>query len=223
VQPITLTDEQKDFRAASAELAEERFAPGPPRSTRPASSRGTTSRTAWPWTCPAWPSPSSTAGPGADHVTQGHHGRGAGPGLRVDQPHDGHQRPVGHPDRQLGDPRSSRPSTCRVLASGEMQGSYCLSEVRRRQRRGGDEDPGGARRGLLRAQRPKYWITNAGISDIYVVFAKTDPAPGPGGSPASSSSATTVCGSASSSTRWACTAARPARSSSTTFASRRPT
>ena len=24
----------------------------------------------------------------------------------------------------------------------------------------------------------KYWITNAGISDIYVVFAKTDPAAG---------------------------------------------
>ena len=25
----------------------------------------------------------------------------------------------------------------------------------------------------------KYWITNAGISDVYTVFAKTDPSAGP--------------------------------------------
>lgn len=61
------------------------------------------------------------------------------------------------------------------VASGELQGSYCLSEpdagsdvagmTTRATRDGGDW--------ILRGT--KAWITNAGISDLYVVFAKTDP------------------------------------------------
>ncbi len=61
------------------------------------------------------------------------------------------------------------------VASGDMQASYCLSEadagsdvasMRTRAVRDGDDY-------VLTGS--KYWITNAGISDVYVVFAKTDP------------------------------------------------
>jgi alkylation response protein AidB-like acyl-CoA dehydrogenase len=61
------------------------------------------------------------------------------------------------------------------VASGDIQASYCLSEadagsdvasMRTRAVRDGDDY-------VLTGS--KYWITNAGISDVYVVFAKTDP------------------------------------------------
>jgi alkylation response protein AidB-like acyl-CoA dehydrogenase len=62
------------------------------------------------------------------------------------------------------------------IATGEWQASYCLSEA----------DAGSDAAAMsTRAVRDgdsyvlsgtKYWITNAGISDVYVVFAKTDPA-----------------------------------------------
>src|SRR5580700_628158 len=61
------------------------------------------------------------------------------------------------------------------VASGEAQGSYCLSEadagsdvaaMRCRAVRDGDH---------YVLSGTKYWITNAGASDIYTVFAKTDP------------------------------------------------
>jgi alkylation response protein AidB-like acyl-CoA dehydrogenase len=61
------------------------------------------------------------------------------------------------------------------VASGEIQASYCLSEpdagsdvaaMRARAVRDGDDY-------ILTGT--KYWISNAGISDVYTVFAKTDP------------------------------------------------
>src|SRR5271165_5436619 len=64
------------------------------------------------------------------------------------------------------------------IASGEAQGSYCLSEadagsdvaaMRCRAVKDGDSY-------VLNGS--KYWITNAGISDTYTVFAKTDPEAG---------------------------------------------
>jgi alkylation response protein AidB-like acyl-CoA dehydrogenase len=64
------------------------------------------------------------------------------------------------------------------VATGEWQASYCLSEadagsdvaaMRTRAVRDGDD---------YIITGSKYWITNAGISDIYVVFAKTDPEAG---------------------------------------------
>ncbi len=60
------------------------------------------------------------------------------------------------------------------VAAGEIQASYCLSEadagsdvasMRCRAVRDGD--------GYVLVGS-KYWITNAGISDVYIVFAKTD-------------------------------------------------
>jgi alkylation response protein AidB-like acyl-CoA dehydrogenase len=61
------------------------------------------------------------------------------------------------------------------IASGEIQGSYCLSEadagsdvasMRCRAVRDGDDY-------ILNGS--KFWITNAGVSDTYTVFATTDP------------------------------------------------
>jgi alkylation response protein AidB-like acyl-CoA dehydrogenase len=61
------------------------------------------------------------------------------------------------------------------VAAGELQASYCLSEpdagsdvasMSTRATRDGDDY-------VLRGT--KAWITNAGVSDLYVVFAKTDP------------------------------------------------
>jgi alkylation response protein AidB-like acyl-CoA dehydrogenase len=66
----------------------------------------------------------------------------------------------------------------RRVASGECQASYCLSEVeagsdvaamRTRAVRDGDHYVLDGR---------KAWVTNAGVSDLYTVFAKTDPAAG---------------------------------------------
>jgi alkylation response protein AidB-like acyl-CoA dehydrogenase len=65
-----------------------------------------------------------------------------------------------------------------LIASGEWQGSYCLSEpdagsdvaaMKTRAVRDGDSY-------VLNGS--KYWITNAGISTVYTVFAKTDPSAG---------------------------------------------
>ncbi len=65
-----------------------------------------------------------------------------------------------------------------AIAAGDSQGSYCLSEadagsdvaaMSARATRDGDH---------YVLSGTKTWITNAGISDIYVVFAKTDPAAG---------------------------------------------
>ncbi len=62
------------------------------------------------------------------------------------------------------------------IASGEIQASYCLSEadagsdvasMRCRAVRDGDS---------YVLSGSKYWITNAGISDVYTVFATVDPA-----------------------------------------------
>jgi len=61
------------------------------------------------------------------------------------------------------------------VARGEIQASYCLSEadagsdvnaMRARAVRDGDS---------YVLSGSKYWITNAGVSDVYIVFAKTDP------------------------------------------------
>jgi alkylation response protein AidB-like acyl-CoA dehydrogenase len=62
------------------------------------------------------------------------------------------------------------------VASGERQASYCLSEA------DAGSDVAGMRARAVRdgdhyvLSGTKYWITNAGVSDTYTVFAVTDPA-----------------------------------------------
>ena len=102
------------------------------------------------------------------------------------------------------------------VASGEWQGSYCLSEadagsdvaaMRTRAVRDGDHY-------LLTGT--KYWITNAGISDLYTVFAVDRP----GGRAAGNQllrgrGGLGGRGRIRTRTRWGCGAARPRRSPST--------
>ena len=103
------------------------------------------------------------------------------------------------------------------VASGESQASYCLSEsdagsdvaaMRCRAVRDGDH---------YVLSGSKYWITNAGVSDIYTVFAKTDP---DGGQPRDvvlrRRGGLGRKGRKARDRRWGCGRARPARSSSTT-------
>ena len=64
------------------------------------------------------------------------------------------------------------------VASGEAQASYCLSEPD-----AGSDVASMKARAVLDGDDyvltgTKYWITNAGVSDTYTVFAKTDPAAG---------------------------------------------
>ncbi len=64
------------------------------------------------------------------------------------------------------------------IASGEAQASYCLSEAE-----AGSDVASMTTRAVKDGDSyvitgTKYWITNAGISDTYTVFAKTDPAAG---------------------------------------------
>ena len=64
------------------------------------------------------------------------------------------------------------------VASGECQGSYCLSEA------DAGSDVAGMRTRAVRdgdnyvLTGRKMWVTNAGVSDFYTVFAKTDPEAG---------------------------------------------
>ncbi|MCU1459679.1 MAG: acyl-CoA dehydrogenase domain protein [Actinomycetia bacterium] len=64
------------------------------------------------------------------------------------------------------------------VASGEAQASYCLSEA------GAGSDVSGMTTRAVRdgdqyvLNGRKLWITNAGVSDFYTVFCKTDPAAG---------------------------------------------
>jgi alkylation response protein AidB-like acyl-CoA dehydrogenase len=64
------------------------------------------------------------------------------------------------------------------VASGECQASYCLSEA------DAGSDVAGMRTRAIRdgddyvLNGAKLWITNAGVSDFYAVFAKTDPEAG---------------------------------------------
>jgi alkylation response protein AidB-like acyl-CoA dehydrogenase len=176
-QPITLTPEQRAFRTAIRQLAEHRFAP------RAAEIDATGE---FPWDnfkecvgmdLPGMAIPVEYGGSGADHVTRA---------IMVEEL----ARVCGSTSLMMAiNGLSATPLVnwaseelkARYLprvVTGEIQGSYCLSEVdagsdvaamSARAERDGDSY-------VLRGR--KHWITNAGISDMYVVFAKTDPQAG---------------------------------------------
>jgi alkylation response protein AidB-like acyl-CoA dehydrogenase len=177
MQPITLTDEQRQFRAAVRQLAEERFAP------RAAEVDATGE---FPWDnfkdcvsmdLTGMAIPPEYGGSGADHVTRAimveELARACAStslmmainGLSVT------------PVVNWASPELSAHYLPRV-ASGELQASYCLSEV------DAGSDVAAMKATAVRdgdsyvLNGAKHWITNAGISDIYVVFAKTDPGAG---------------------------------------------
>ena len=174
---ITLSDEQRDFRAALRQLAERKIAP---RAAEVDASGG------FPWDnfkdcltmeLPGLSIPVEYGGSGADNVTKA---------VMIEEL----ARVCGSTSLMMAiNLLSTTPIVnwaspalkSRYLpsvADGTSQGSYCLSEVdagsdvasmTTRATRDGDAYVLSGR---------KHWITNAGISDLYVVFAKTDPSAG---------------------------------------------
>ena len=65
------------------------------------------------------------------------------------------------------------------IAAGKAQASYCLSEPDAGSDVASHEDRAVRDGDDYVLTGTKYWITNAGISDTYTVFAKTDPDAGP--------------------------------------------
>jgi alkylation response protein AidB-like acyl-CoA dehydrogenase len=177
VQPMTLSQEQRDFRAVVRRFAEERIAP------RAAEVDATSE---YPWdnfrACveldlPGVGVPEAYGGAGADHVTQAivveELARVCASTSLIMAINGLSTKPIIN--------WGSEELKARYLprmASGASQGSYCLSEA----------DAGSDAAAMTaRAVRDgdsyvlsgtKTWITNAGISDLYVVFAKTDPGAG---------------------------------------------
>jgi alkylation response protein AidB-like acyl-CoA dehydrogenase len=169
-----LSDTQKEFRRVVRQMCEERIAPHAAQVDRDA---------AFPWdgfkACadmelPALGLPVAYGGMGADHVTQA---------IMVEElARVCASTSVTMLISKLGMIPIMNWGTAELaaryvprVASGEAQASYCLSEadagsdvaaMRCRAVRDGDH---------YVLSGTKYWITNAGESEIYVVFAKTDP------------------------------------------------
>jgi len=174
VQSITLTDEQREFRAVLRQFCDDKIAPRAAEVDRTAE---------YPWDnyealksmeIPALGVPAEYGGAGADNVTQAimveELARACASTSLIAMISKLGMIPVmnwaSEDLKQRYLPR---------LAAGEIQCSYCLSEpdagsdvasMKTRAVRDGDDY-------ILNGT--KYWITNAGISDTYTVFAKTDP------------------------------------------------
>jgi len=171
---FALADTHKEFRRAVRQMCEERIAPHAAEVDRDA---------AFPWDgfkasvemeLPALGIPVPYGGAGADHVTQA---------IMVEElARVCASTSVTMLISKLGmmpifnwGTEDLRKKYVPRVASGEAQASYCLSEadagsdvaaMRCRAVRDGDD---------YVLSGTKYWITNAGASDLYTVFAKTDP------------------------------------------------
>ncbi len=169
-----LTDEQRMFRDTLRTFVDERVAPNAAEADRTAS---------YPWksfeACrelelPALAVPAEYGGAGADNVTQAIMAEEVSRGCASTGVTMLISKLGMLPVMNFGSEELKREYLPKI-ASGEIQGSYCLSEpdagsdvasMRARAVRDGDD---------YVLTGTKYWITNAGISDTYTVFAKTDP------------------------------------------------
>jgi alkylation response protein AidB-like acyl-CoA dehydrogenase len=180
VQPINLTEEQRDFRAAVRQLAEERIAPRAAEVDREGIFSWDSFKDCVAMDLPGMSIPVEYGGSGADHVTQAIMVEELARVCASTSLMMGVNGLAMTPIVNWASDELKRRYLPRI-ASGEIQGSYCLSEadagsdvaaMTTRAVRDGDSYVINGR---------KQWITNAGISDLYVVFAKTDPAAGPRG------------------------------------------
>ena len=174
---FVLTDVQREFQQMLRRFCEERIAPHAAEADRTATFPWKSFEACRELELPAMGVPAEYGGAGADHVTQA---------VMIEEL----ARVCAStavtmlisklgmlPVMNWGSEELKRKYLPRV-ASGEAQASYCLSEA----------DAGSDVAAMsARAVRDgdsyvitgtKYWITNAGISDTYTVFAKTDPAAG---------------------------------------------
>jgi alkylation response protein AidB-like acyl-CoA dehydrogenase len=174
LQSITLSAEQHEFRAAVRQFAEDKIAPRAAEIDRTASYSWENFADCRAMELPALGIPVEYGGSGADSTTQAIMVEElarvcASTALTILI-----SRLSTIPILNWGSDDLKRRYVTRI-ASGESQGSYCLSEpeagsdvasMKARAVRDGDS---------YVLSGSKYWITNAGISDIHIVFAKTDP------------------------------------------------
>ena len=172
-----LTDEQRQFRDTMRSFVDEKIAPNAAEADRTSS---------YPWksfeACrelelPSLGVPVHYGGAGADMVTQAIMAEELARGCASMSVTILISKLGMLPVMNFGSEELKREYLPRI-ASGEIQASYCLSEadagsdvaaMRARAVRDGDD---------YVITGSKYWITNAGISDTYTVFAKTDPEAG---------------------------------------------
>ena len=177
MQSMTLTDEQRQFRDVVRQFAEDKIAPRAAEIDDKAEYSWDNFEACKAMELPALGIPVEYGGAGADHVTQA---------IMVEE---------------LARVCASTSLTMIIsklamipvinwgsehlkstylpkIASGEWQASYCLSEP------DAGSDVAAMKTTAVRdgdtyvLKGTKYWITNAGISSVYIVFAKTNPAAG---------------------------------------------
>jgi alkylation response protein AidB-like acyl-CoA dehydrogenase len=169
-----LSDTQEELRLAVRRMGEERIAPHASENDRNASFPWDSFKACVEMELPALGIPVAYGGAGADHLTQAivveELARAcASTSLAVIISKLGMVPIMNWGTDELKSKYLHR------VASGASQASYCLSEadagsdvaaMRCRAVRDGDH---------YVLSGTKYWITNAGVSDLYTVFAKTDP------------------------------------------------
>ena len=174
MQPMTLSDEQREFRAVMRQFCDDKIAPRAAEVDRTGE---------YPWDnfhaivameLPALGLPEAYGGAGADHVTQAIMVEELARACAATSLTVLISKLGMIPVMNWGSDELKQAYLPRV-ASGQSQASYCLSEpdagsdvasMKTRAVRDGDD---------YVLSGTKYWITNAGISDLYTVFAKTDP------------------------------------------------
>jgi alkylation response protein AidB-like acyl-CoA dehydrogenase len=177
MQAMTLSAEQREFRTVLRQFAEERIAPRAAEVDQTGEYPWDNFKDLMAMDLPGLGIPEAYGGAGADNVTQAimveELARVCGSTSLIMAINGLSTKPISN----WGSEELKARYLPRV-ASGEMQGSYCLSEadagsdvasMKTRAVRDGDSY-------ILNGS--KYWITNAGISDLYVIFAKTDPTAG---------------------------------------------
>jgi alkylation response protein AidB-like acyl-CoA dehydrogenase len=171
---FALTDEQHQFQATMRQFAEDRIAPHAAEVDRDAVFPWESFKACVELELPALGIPEAYGGAGADMVTQAIAVEElarvcASTSLTILISKLGMLPVMNWASEEL------RAKYLPKVAAGELQASYCLSEadagsdvaaMRTRAVRDGEDY-------ILTGS--KYWITNAGISDVYIVFAKTDP------------------------------------------------
>jgi alkylation response protein AidB-like acyl-CoA dehydrogenase len=174
---FALTDEQRQFQATLRQFAEERVAPHAARIDRDAEYPWDSFKACVELELPSLGIPVAYGGAGADMVTQAIVAEElarvcASTSLTILISKLGMLPVMNWGSEELKQRYLPR------IATGEIQASYCLSEadagsdvaaMRTRAVRDGDD---------YIITGSKYWITNAGISDVYIIFAKTNPEAG---------------------------------------------
>ncbi len=175
--PFTLNDTHRHFRDTVRQMAEARIAPHAAEVDRQESFPWESYRACAEMELPSLAFPTEFGGAGADMVTQAIAAEELARACASTAVTFLVTKLGMLPLMNFGSEELKRTYLPRV-ASGEAQSSYCLSEadagsdvasMRTRAVRDGDS---------YVLNGTKYWITNAGVSDTYTVFAKTDPEAG---------------------------------------------